>query len=63
MRVFLAIIMLMIAAPTIESDSGGAETGVSIEEESLEGFFLAVGDYYRVPQREVLIIRERGIPP
>ncbi len=63
MRVFLAIIMLMIASPIIGSDSGGAETGVSVGEESFEGFFLAVVDYYRVPQREVLIIRERGIPP
>ena len=36
--------------------------GVSIGEEGLRGFYLAVGDYYRVPEREVIIIRERRIP-
>jgi hypothetical protein len=28
----------------------------------LRGFYLAVGDYFRVPEREVTIIRERRIP-
>jgi hypothetical protein len=36
--------------------------GVSIGEEGLRGFYLAVGDYFRVPEREVIIIQERRIP-
>jgi hypothetical protein len=49
----------------IPQAEAGAELGISIGEEGQEGlssFYLSVGDYYRVPQREVIIIRERGIP-
>ena len=60
--VFIAVIMLTTTASVRESDAGG-DMGVSIAGEGLSGFFLVVGDYYRVPQREIMIIRERGIPP
>lgn len=59
--VFLMIIMLMTASPVIASDAG-MDRGTSIGEGGLKEFFLTVGDYYRVPQREVVIIQERGIP-
>ena len=60
--VFMAVIMLTTTASVRESDAGG-DMGVSIAGEGLSGFFLVVGDYYRVPQKEIIIIRERGIPP
>jgi len=40
----------------------GVDLGISIGEEGVRSFYLSVGDYYRVPEREVIIIRERGIP-
>jgi hypothetical protein len=60
--VFLAVMILTTTASVSESDAG-VDMGVSIAEEGLGGFFLAVGNYYRIPQREVMVIRERGIPP
>ena len=54
---------MLATAPLIESEAGGADTGVSPGDEALNGFLLAVGDYYRIPQKEIIIIRERGIPP
>ncbi len=60
--VFLTAIMLTAAIPVIESDAG-VDAGASIGEGGLSGFFLAVGDYYRVPQRELIIIKERGFLP
>ena len=62
MAVLLAAIMLAIAALVIESDLG-MDVGISMGEEGLRRFFLAVGDHYRVPQGEVIIIRERGFNP
>ncbi len=56
--IFLTAIMLTTTAQVIGSE-GGPDIGIS--EKSLRGFFLAVGDYYRVPQREVIIIMERGM--
>jgi hypothetical protein len=35
--------------------------GISIGEEGLRGFYLGVGEYFRVPEREVIVIRERHI--
>ncbi len=59
--VFLTAVMLTAAAQVSESEAG-VDLGVSFGEEGLGGFLLAVGDYYRVPQREVVIIQQRGIP-
>ncbi len=59
--VALAILMLT-SAPLVKSDAGGANTCVSLGDEALNRFFLAIGDYFRISQREVIIIRERGIP-
>ncbi len=36
--------------------------GVSIGNEGVNGFHLSVGEYYHVPEREVLVVRKRGIP-
>jgi hypothetical protein len=56
----LAVTMLTAGAPL--TDAGGTDTEVSSEAQALSRFFLAIGDYYRIPQTEVVIIRERGIP-
>ena len=48
------------------SSVAGAETqwnvGISGGSEGISGFHVSVGNYYRVPDREVVIVRERGIP-
>ena len=60
------IVLLVLIAATLCSAipraRAGVEFGISVGEEGLRSFNLSVGDYYRVPQREVVIIRERGIP-
>jgi hypothetical protein len=35
--------------------------GISGGSEGINGFSLSIGEYYRVPEREVLVIHERGI--
>lgn len=37
------------------------DMGISGGDDGIDGFHLSVGDYYRVPQREVTVIHERGI--
>ena len=61
MGMFLTVLVLTTVS-VIESGGDGADTVVSPGEGALSGFFLVVGDYYRIPQTEVIIIRERGIP-
>ena len=38
------------------------DVGVSIGNGGINSFYLAIGEYYRVPEREVVFIRERRIP-
>lgn len=59
--IFLTLIVLSLGS-LIPQAKASVDIGVSIGDEGLKGFYLAVGDYYRVPQREVIIIKERGIP-
>lgn len=61
--IFLVLIMVMLGntIPRARAEAG-VDLGISIGEEGLRSFSLSVGDYYRVPQREVVVIRGRGIP-
>jgi len=36
--------------------------GIVIDSYADEGFYAAIGTYYKVPQRDVVLLRERGIP-
>ena len=61
----LAIILIFIFLFIFVAVCANAQqvnAGVSIGEEGLRGFYLAVGDYFRVPEREVILIKERRIP-
>jgi hypothetical protein len=57
----LTLIMVLICS-LVSFAEAGIDFGISIGDDGLEGFYLSVGDYYKVPQREVLIIKERRIP-
>lgn len=59
--IFLTLIFLSLGS-LIPQAKASVDIGITIGDEGLRGFYLAVGDYYRVPQREVVIIRERGMP-
>ena len=51
--------LLALVLTPLERTEAAVNIGVSIGEEGLRGFYLAVGDYFRVPEREVIIVRER----
>lgn len=58
----LLIILAFIFLSPISNSEAAVDLGVSIGDEGLRGFYLAVGDYYRVPEREVIVVKERHIP-
>ena len=64
MRIVLICFTLVLLISV--GQTGFAESNfsfdLSIGDEGINGFHLAIGEYYRVPQKEVIIIRERGIP-
>jgi hypothetical protein len=61
MHVLLVILAFIMFSP-VDSAEASVDMGVSIGNEGLRGFYLAVENYYRVPEREVVVVRERHIP-
>lgn len=63
MKTWLILLTVLISLISISpnSEATNIDVGVSAIDEGLRGFYLSVGDYYRVPYRDIVIIRERGI--
>jgi hypothetical protein len=61
MAILLIFLTLMFFLP-LNSSEAAVDLGISIGDEGLRGFYLAVGDYYRVAEREVIIVKGRHIP-
>lgn len=57
----LTLAVLSFTAPLAHSDSR-MNIGASFSNGDMNSFYFALGDYYRVPEREVMFIRERRIP-
>ncbi len=39
----------------------GVDVGLSLDQDGLRSFYLAVGEHYRVPEKEVIVVRERNV--
>lgn len=57
----LTLAVLSLGAPAAHSETR-MDIGASFANGDMSGFYFALGDYYRVPEREVIFIRERRIP-
>lgn len=55
---FLSLFLLSFALTA----HAGFDIGISGDDSGIRGFHFAVGDYYRVPERTVVVIRERRLP-
>ncbi len=58
---FVIVVFASLINISSNSEATNIDIGVSVSDEGLRGFYLSVSDYYRVPYREVFIIKERGI--
>jgi hypothetical protein len=52
----------VVLATAMNARSGDVQAGISISDGGVKGFYLAIGETYRVPEKEVMVIRERRIP-
>lgn len=63
-RISLSIrILAMLAGLTLAGSQGKSQgqMGISVRNGQLQSFYFALGDYYRVPEREVWVIHDEGI--
>ena len=58
----LLVAILTLVFPSGASAGTQADFGISIVDGSIRGFHIAVGEYFHVPEKEVIVIRERRIP-
>jgi hypothetical protein len=55
----VAMAMLVFAAPAlVQAD---VKMGIAVNDQGLNSFYLALGDYNRVPQQEVAVVRQQGV--
>lgn len=54
--------LFVLAFPLASAAETKWNVGVSGGEDGITGFNLSIGEYFRVPQDEVIIINKRGIP-
>lgn len=59
--VLLILAVLSLAAPAAHSETR-MDIGASIVNGDVRGFYFALGEYFRVPEREIVVIRDRHIP-
>jgi hypothetical protein len=45
------------------SAAAQVQAGAVVSGEGLRSFYFAIGNYYQVPEREVVVVRERAVPP
>jgi hypothetical protein len=57
----LLVVSIVTLAPVCGSDRASAQTAFSVSAH-IGDFHVAVANYYQVPEREVIVIRERRIP-
>jgi hypothetical protein len=58
---FLISLLLLVSGPLFNARAD-VNVGVRADESGIKEFYLAIGDHYRAPEKEVVMVRERGIP-
>ncbi|MGE5353367.1 MAG: hypothetical protein ACM3P0_14890, partial [Acidobacteriota bacterium] len=57
--ILLAAVLLMASVKTGAQINAGISLG---HRGGLNGFYMTMGNYFRVPQREIIIVRDRRLP-
>ena len=57
-KTIILFIALMFLVPAASASAQSVSTGISISNGELRSFYLAVGDYYRVPESRVVYVRD-----
>jgi hypothetical protein len=59
---FSGILCLVLLIGMAESTRADIDAALSITDGRISSFYLAIGDHYRVPEREIIVVKKREIP-
>ena len=64
MRVVTALVLLslLLLWPAANQCRADVDIGLSIGDGGIKGFYLAIGEHYKVPQKQIVVVREKKIP-
>jgi hypothetical protein len=57
-KTIILLIALMFIVPSAPASAQNVSTGISISNGELRSFYLAIGDYYRVPESRVVYVKD-----
>jgi hypothetical protein len=57
-KLIVLFAILLFLAPIMPASAQSVSTGVSVVNGQLQSFYLAIGDYYRVPEPRVVFVKE-----
>ena len=60
-HIYALVLLTLVLGPTLSAERVEAQTAFSVSAH-IGDFHVAVANYYHVPEREVIVIRERRIP-
>ncbi len=55
----LAIFAIALIAPKSQAE---VSAGITLDKDGIKSFHLAIGDHYGVPEKDVVVVRERNVP-
>ncbi len=58
----LVLLTLLVLWPAGNQCRADVDIGLSIGDGGIKGFYLAIGEHYKVPQKQIVVVRERKIP-
>ncbi|RKX21595.1 MAG: hypothetical protein DRP45_12170, partial [Candidatus Zixiibacteriota bacterium] len=58
---FLAVLLISLSF-TGGSSQAEVDVGLSLDSDGIKGFYLSIGEHYNVPEKQVIIIKEKKIP-
>jgi len=64
MRKVLISLVLIFFIGCITASTGQADVsfGLSVGDEGIKSFYLAVGEHYQVPEKEIVVVKQKNIP-
>lgn len=61
-RFTLLLLCMLFAAPVVRAETR-LDVGASFQDGDLKSFYLGIGEYFRVPYPDVVVIEQRRLPP
>jgi hypothetical protein len=58
-NIFILLIVLISLIMAVPASAQNVSTGISIADGELRSFYLAIGDYYRVPESRVVDVKNK----